>query len=79
MQQTNMQQTFGTKMRTLRIFRGMSQVDLQKLTGIDTRYISEMENDKILPNPNWEDRIREALRWPSNAEEAFSILQGESK
>lgn len=54
---------FGRKLRLLRVARGMSQIALGKLTGI------------LTPTPEWEARLRDALDWPANADEAFAILE----
>jgi len=71
--------TFGEKLRTLRAARGLSQIELSNLAQVDSRFISLMENDKILPNPEWERRLREALGWDENAERGLEILEGQGE
>ena len=66
---------FGRKLRLLRVARGMSQIALGKLTGIPDSYISAIETGKLTPTPEWEARLRDALDWPANADEAFAILE----
>jgi transcriptional regulator with XRE-family HTH domain len=65
---------FRSRMRLIRVARGMSQRDLQELASIDTRYLSEIESGKILPNPEWEQRIREALGWTPDVDAALDAL-----
>lgn len=69
--------TFGKKLRTLRTARGLSQIELSKLAQVDNRFISLIETDKILPNPAWEQRLREALGWDQDAERGLEILEGQ--
>lgn len=69
---------FRKKMRVLRIARELTQKDLQELTGIDSRYLSEIETGKILPNLGWEHRIKEALNWPED-EGVFEALVGQAE
>jgi transcriptional regulator with XRE-family HTH domain len=57
----------------------MSQVELAERSHIDQRYISNIENNLISVNADWEARIRSALSWPANASEAFAILAGKTE
>lgn len=70
---------FGRQLRIMRAARGLSQKDLAKLTSIPNTYISEMERGKLLPGLDWEARIRDALDWPEDSDEAFAILAGETE
>src|SRR5687768_608125 len=44
-----MQETFGTKLRSLRRAKGISQRELGQRVGIDFSYISKVENDRLPP------------------------------
>ena len=65
---------FGTQVRLMRTARKMSQQELAVAARIDQRYISNIETELIQVNADWEARIRAALDWPVNADEAFAIL-----
>lgn len=67
---------FGDKVRILRAVRDLSQRDLEKMTGISTRYISNIENGLIHPNSEWINRLKCKLQWPAHADLAFAILEG---
>lgn len=69
---------FATQLRVMRAARGLSQIDLAQRVGIPSKYISDLETAKVLPNTDWESRIREALAWPADADTAFAILAGEN-
>lgn len=66
---------FATQLRTLRMLRGLSQVDLEKLTGIPNNVISHMETGKVVPVGDWEAKIKLAVGWPED-EAAFAFLAG---
>ena len=51
--------TFGTKLKNLRIDRGLSQPELADQIGIEQSYLSKLENDKSLPSG---DILKAALR-----------------
>jgi len=68
---------FGKRLKTLRAARELTQKELAKLTRIRNTDISSMETGKILPGPEWERRLREALGWDENAEGALAILEGQ--
>ena len=65
---------FGDRMRLMRAFRKMSQVELERRTGIDQGVISKIEAGKVLPNDELRQRIRESLTWTEVADKAFDIL-----
>jgi len=71
--------TFGKKLRTLRTARGLSQIELSKLAQVDSRFISLIETDKILPNPAWERRLRKALNWDEITERGLEILAAQAE
>ena len=70
---------FGKQVRTLRTVRGLSQEELAKLVGISRVYITGIENGTMTPNESIADRIRTALDWPANTDEAFAILAGKTE
>ena len=51
----------GALIRRLRRERGVSQNELHRRTGLETSYLSKVENDVILPGLNNLDRIARAL------------------
>jgi transcriptional regulator with XRE-family HTH domain len=65
---------FGTGLRVVRTARNMSQRQVYELTGIDPRYLSEMETGKILPSAEWDERIRQALGWTPAVDAALDAL-----
>lgn len=44
-----MEDTFGTKLKSLRRVKGISQRDLAQRVGVDFSYISKLENDRLPP------------------------------
>jgi transcriptional regulator with XRE-family HTH domain len=65
---------FGTGLRVVRAVRGMSQRQVREITGIDPRYLSEIETGKIFANPEWDARIRAALGWTPAVDAALEAL-----
>jgi len=68
---------YGRQLTVMRAVRGMSQLELARVTGIPNYLISRMETGVVLPAPETDSRIHQALRWPARAEAAFVILEGE--
>lgn len=66
----------GNNIRKLRSIRDMSLADLQKATGINSTWLSRIETGRVNPTDDELARIKAALNWPVNAEEAFAILEG---
>lgn len=61
---------FGALMRSIRAWRGMSQLELAEKTGIHRQQsISEIENGKMLPTPELAERIKQALDWDKALEQ----------
>lgn len=61
---------FGALMRSIRAWRGISQVELAKKTGLHRQQtISEIENEKVLPTPELAERIKQALDWDEALEQ----------
>lgn len=61
---------FGTLMRSIRAWRGISQVELAAKAGIlRQQTISEIENGKVLPTPELAERIKVALDWDEALQE----------
>lgn len=44
-----MEDTFGTKLKSLRRAKGISQRELAQRVGVDFSYISKLENDRLPP------------------------------
>ncbi|HUW12762.1 MAG TPA: helix-turn-helix transcriptional regulator [Anaerolineae bacterium] len=68
--------TFGERLRALRTVRGLSRWKLGRLANVDKRFISMMENDKVLPNAKCEGRLRKVLGWDYETEQALEVLMG---
>jgi len=71
--------TIGDKIKTVRMFRQMSQQELGKRTGLSQFVISFIETNRANPTDEQFERIKAALNWPSDeaVEAAFQLLQGE--
>jgi len=67
--------SFAAKLRLLRAMRGVSQQELADKVQMPIYAMSNLESGKLLPGPNLEARIKAALGWPENADEAFAILE----
>lgn len=65
---------FAAQLRLMRAVRGMSQKELGEHAGIPSYTIPWIETGRLVPTKEYETRIREALHWPDNADQAFSIL-----
>lgn len=72
----NYSKTDTNQIRALRAYRRMSQTELAALTGMGQWAISEIERGRMNPTDDEFARIKAALNWPPNAEEAFEILEG---
>jgi transcriptional regulator with XRE-family HTH domain len=68
---------FGVKLRMLRALRNVNQVDLATQVKVHPSLIAKIETEVVMPGPDLEARIKEALGWPTDADEAFAILEGE--
>ena len=68
--------TFAWKLRIMRAYRKVTQGQLAALVGTAGYAILWIENGRLLPTPDIEARIKAALDWPENADEAFAILTG---
>lgn len=66
--------TFGVQVKTLRAVRGMSQAELAAQIGVAQALLSHIETGRVMPTPELEQRIREALDWPREADRAFAIF-----
>ena len=64
---------FGTKLRTLRTLKKLTQLELADLTGVPYTHISMIETGKMLPGAHYEKQIKTALDWPAD-EAAFDVL-----
>ncbi len=61
MNATESHMTFATTLKLLRTLRRMSQIDLAKAAGVAPACISYLETGKVLPGPDWESRLLNAL------------------
>jgi len=65
---------FAKQLRIVRIARGVTQKELCTAAGVPEALISFIESGKIMPQPHIEAKLRAALSWPAEADEAFRIL-----
>ena len=70
---------FATQLRVMRAARGLSQRELAIAADIPEYSITWIESGRMLPTQEYEARIRAALNWPADADEAFAILAGEKE
>ncbi len=68
---------FGRRLRMMRALRGIDQKELARRTGIPNWVLSNIETSKMLPTPETEAKVRDALHWPARADEAFATLEGD--
>lgn len=62
---------YTNNLKEIRAVRGISQLELSRLTRIAPSNISSLENGKQFPYPGWRKRIAKALEIPEN-----EIFQG---
>ncbi len=65
---------FATTLKLLRTLRRMSQADLAKAAGVAPNCMSYLEAGKILPGPEWEKRLLDALGYQPEMEPMLSAL-----
>lgn len=53
----------GTKIRIVRVTRGMRQTEFAKLVGVDQAYMSKFESGRMNPTEDELARIKQALDW----------------
>ena len=74
------------KLKEVRFFKGISQIELQNLTGINRAYLSFFENGHLQPTAKQKKALARALRvrvaelWPEPLDSKDSLLTvGEGK
>ena len=70
---------FKQRLKTMRAMRNLNQTDLARLAGTSRQFISHIEVGTMLPSPDLEKRLREALGWTLLEDEAFEILGREAE
>lgn len=55
--------TFAQRLKVIRVWRGLTQVELAEKCGIPANYISNMETGKVVPVGDWEKALKGALGW----------------
>ncbi len=65
---------FATTLKLLRTLRHMSQVELAKAAGVAPTCMSYLEAGKILPGPEWESRLLDALGYQPEMEPMLVAL-----
>jgi transcriptional regulator with XRE-family HTH domain len=64
----------GTAIKKLRRFKLMSLFDMQEKTGIHYTWLSRIENGRVVPTEEELAKIREALSWSTEPEDAREAL-----
>ena len=65
---------FSVKMRTMRGYRGFSQMKVAGDAGVNYFYVNQIESGKRKPTKNEEDRIRTALDFPKTMDAILDLL-----
>ncbi len=68
---------FGEALRTLRGTRNLTQAQLAAKALTSRVFISYLETGLLLPTPDLEKRLRDALNWTELEDQAFKILAKE--
>jgi transcriptional regulator with XRE-family HTH domain len=66
--------TFAATLKLLRTLRRMSQIELARAAGVAPTCISYLETGKVLPGPDWERRLRDALGYQPEMEPKLAAL-----
>jgi len=56
----------SNNLREIRKQKGLSQLELSRKTGVPGNVISNLENYKVYPYPNWKRKLAEALETPED-------------
>jgi transcriptional regulator with XRE-family HTH domain len=67
---------FATKLKLMRTLRNVNQIELAERTGIGTNFLSALETGKIMPGPEWEAKLLEALGYSNDMEPMLAHLAG---
>jgi len=65
---------FATTLKLLRTLRRMSQIELAKAAGVAPTCISYLETGRILPGPEWERQLLDALGYQPEMEPMLAAL-----
>jgi transcriptional regulator with XRE-family HTH domain len=65
---------FATTLKLLRTLRRMSQIDLAKAAGVAPTCMSYLETGKVLPGPDWQRRLLDALGYQPEMEPMLVAL-----
>lgn len=66
--------TFAATLKLLRTLRRMSQIELARAAGVAPTCISYLETGKVLPGPDWERRLLDALGYQPEMEPMLAAL-----
>ena len=70
---------FAQNLKTMRTVRKLTQEQLADKAMTSPAFISHLETGKMLPTPDLEKRLKEALGWGELEEKAFEILGREAE
>ncbi len=65
---------FGARLRMLRVGAGLSQRELAAMVDLSASEISKLENGVYRPGIDIERRIRQALNWTPEVDEALDRI-----
>jgi len=65
---------YGTRLKVMRLARGMKQQDLEVQLGLSYAALSPIEQNRTLPAPELEQAIRLALNWTEVEDQALELL-----
>ncbi|HUW12761.1 MAG TPA: helix-turn-helix transcriptional regulator [Anaerolineae bacterium] len=69
---------FGGQLKLIRLARDLTQEELGQMAGISHATISQLERNGYVPRDKTMQKLKQALRWPRDADVAFEILMGET-
>lgn len=70
---------FGRKVRVMRVVRGLTQIELARKAEISKPYLAIIETGQVTPTEGFAKRLRDALDWTPEIEQAFVILEGQNE
>jgi len=67
---------YGKRLKVMRLVRDITGRDLEDQLGLPYAELSPIEQNRVLPTPELEQAIREALRWTEAEDRALDMLAG---
>lgn len=66
---------YGTRLKILRVIRGVHQEDVEKAAGLPRTRLSYIESGLMLPSPRMDLAVRQALGWTAEVDAALDALE----